>query len=241
MSKTTKFINTIETLESGSIMQDNSGFFFRPKGASGLHKPGRDGEHMPSLKDVKQSLKAASAAPGKPAPTKPAPQGLKPQPRAEAQAKTAQVKAEVQPQAKSSQEAPQAKEPPQVIRVTELAQEAEHLRNEVERLRLENEQLKAGSVAPGNASKVRHKVVEASGPMGLHFWLYAGYEHVRGFKWNGSGGFMFLTMEALENFLRANGIGGTIEVETVDVTNGNYDPNKGVIPNDDANGQRRLL
>jgi hypothetical protein len=87
----------------------------------------------------------------------------------------------------------------------------------------------AVEVPPAGASKVRYKLVEASGAVGTHYWLYAGYEHATGFKWNGSGGFMFLNMNAVNDFLRSNGIDGNIEVETVDVTNGSYDPNKGVV------------
>lgn len=273
----TKSISTVEKLMSGNIltgliMQDEAGYFYRPKGVNGLHKPGKDGQHFQTAKEAKASqAPGATSAPGKQAPTKPAPQGLKPQPRATAaQAKTSQEAPQGEKAPKATQ-SPQVKEPVAPGGLSAAQQEewfkelgdktqgkaakvgtpqaAYHLNAEAadkaaDKLLTDSQEVaenKAAIAAPGNASKVRYKLVEASGPIGLHFWLYAGYEHAKGFKWNGSGGFMFLTMEAVESFLRANGIGGTIEVETVDVTQGSYDPNKGVTPHDEPNGQRRLI
>ncbi|MNY37010.1 hypothetical protein D3C86_1715380 [compost metagenome] len=79
------------------------------------------------------------------------------------------------------------------------------------------------------------------GETGTQYWLYPGYTRAQGFKWESLGGFMFLTPEAVGEFLELNGIALTEEPETVDIRNGSYNPNKGVTPNDDPNGQRNLL
>lgn len=254
----TKSISTVEKIMSGSvltglIMQDESGFFYRPKGVNGLHKPGKDGDHYPTAKEAKAAQgPGASVPPGKPGQDKP--QGKQSAPGKPLGASQAPAKVDKAPtaahaahKAASGLVKPLAgkaddKEPNKPQAAHHLTAKAgQEEADKLLQLSQEVAEHKVASAAPGSASKVRYKVVEASGPVGLHFWLYAGYEHTKGFKWNGSGGFMFLNMEAVENFLRANGIGGTIEVETVDVTNGSYDPNKGVTPHDEPNGQRRLI
>ena len=57
----TKTITTVETIKLegrvvGKIMQDESGFFYRPGTAGGLHNPKKDGDHFPSVKAVMASV-----------------------------------------------------------------------------------------------------------------------------------------------------------------------------------------
>lgn len=299
----TKSISTVEKLMSGNIltgliMQDEAGYFYRPKGVNGLHKPGKDGQHFQTAKEAKASqAPGATSAPGKQAPTKPAPQGLKPQPRATAaQAKTSQEAPQGEKAPKATQ-SPQVKEPVAPGGLSAAQQEewfkelgdktqgkaakvgtpqaAYHLNaeaadkaadklltdsqevaeakapervavsQEVDRLTLEVERLKgllaAPGNAPGNASKVRYKLVEALGETGTQFWLYPGYIRSQGFKWDAFGGSMFLALGAVEVFLFDNGISLTEDMEKVDIRQGHYDPNKGVILHYKSGEQQTLL
>lgn len=214
MSKT-KSVTTVQTIKLdggavGLIMQDEAGYFYRPKGKSGLHNPKWDGEHFPTVAAVMQSVNGDSEALQATAePVK----GAKPN------------KGKPQP-AKTPQSAPKA--------VTEASRPVEP----VAPAKVPTPEKAAAVVpvvAPGAVSSVipagvRYKLVETTGTVGTHYWLYAGYMHAKGFKWNGSGGFMFFDMEAVTEFLNLNGIPEPSTMETVDVTNGSYDPNKGVIP-----------
>lgn len=227
----TKTVTTIQTIKldgkvTGLIMQDEAGYFYRPKGKSGLHSPKWDGQHFPTEAAVMKSINGDSQATQ--ATAEPA-KG----------AKASQAKEQAPKAPKAPTKAPTA--PKETAKAEEGTRWHEGLSQELEQLRTENAQLKAASSTYAGASKVRYKLVEASGTVGTHFWLYAGYEHAKGFKWNSSGGFMFLNMEAVESFLFLNGIALTSEVEKADVSHGHYDPNKGVVLHYKSGQQQALL
>lgn len=256
-------------MEVGSIMQDKDGYFYRAKGLSGAHDWRKDNDHRPTIDDVKQDLPPGGTIPQVKAPqekkgqaSKPAPQGQKPQPKAEAPQKAPQAKetpqatqspqvkpdhAQTKPQeaAKAGQERHKGNKPdPRLIHATASGVKPVSPGEEVKTLVRESlerieEQRKAQG--PGHASKVRYKLVEAQGRYGVQYWLYPGYNRPQGFKWESLSGFMFLSLADVETFLALNGIAITEEVEKADVSQGSYNPNKGVIPNDDPNGQRNLL
>lgn len=245
-------------MEVGSIMQDKDGYFYRAKGGiNGPHDWRKDNDHRPTIEDVKQDLPPGATIPQVKAPQerKGASQGQKPQtnPTTAAPGKAAQVKqAQADMQAiKAAQEAPQkaaqAKEPAKPTQSPQAKpQEAPAApAPQVHAVAFEGltEAIRAASqsVAGGAPSLVRYKLVQALGDTGPQFWLYPGYNRPQGFKWESLGGVMFLSLDAVGEFLELNGIAVTEEVETVDIRKGSYNPNKGVTPNDDANGQRNLL
>ncbi|MDX9668725.1 hypothetical protein [Pseudomonas sp. P8_250] len=243
-----KSVTTVEKVqlegrEVGSVMSDEKGFFYRPKGKSGLHNPKWDGEHFPTAKEVMKSVNGDPQATQATAePVKGAKAGKatsKPDKAPKEPSKAAQVKKAEADTAKAKAE--DAKEPanvpaPPVAKPEQPKPEP---------------QLKPapGSKPPvpsewntGKAvSKVRYKLVEATGPTGVQFLLYAGYEHPNGFKWNTLGGFMFLNEAAVDSFLEANGIYTNYATEKVDITGGYYDANKGVVLNYNSGQQQRLL
>lgn len=254
----TKSISTVEKIMSGSaltglIMQDESGFFYRPKGVNGLHKPGKDGEHYPTAKEAKatQAPGATSApvkAPGKPSQDKATPAKATAPRMIKEPAKTAPgapqaayhlndeaTQAAADKLLTDSQQVAEAKAPERVA----VSQEVDRLTLEVERLK--GLLAATGKQAPGNASKVRYKLVEALGETGTQYWLYPGYIRSQGFKWDAFGGSMFLALGAVEVFLFDNGISLTEDMEKVDIRQGHYDPNKGVILHYKSGEQQTLL
>lgn len=254
-------------MEVGSILQDKDGYFYRAKGGlTGAHDWRKDNDHRPTIDDVKQDLPPGATIPQVKAPQERkgpglAPQGQKPQAQDKGgDAKTSQAKPQETPQKPAqAKETPQATQSPQGKPATaqvspkaspEAAQAGQDKLDPAlihatisgaKPVALDELKRSSNSVAAGMPSQVRYKLVEAQGQTGTQFWLYPGYNRPQGFKWESLGGFMFLDLGAVETFLTLNGITITEEVEKADVRQGSYNPNKGVTPNDDPNGQRNLI
>jgi hypothetical protein len=236
-----KSVTTVEKVklegrEVGSVMSDEKGFFYRPKGKSGLHNPKWDGEHFPTAKDVIKSVNGdPQATQATTEPVKSAKAGKdasKPDKAPKTPSKAAQVKTAATDTAKAKAE--DAKEPANVPAQPVAKPEASKPEPELK-------PAPGGKAPANNVPKVRYKLVEASGGAGVQFWLYAGYEHSTGFKWNSSGGIMFLNIEDVYTFMDLNAITLNYVPEQVDITGGYYDANKGVVLNYNSGQQQRLL
>lgn len=210
----------------GKILQDEQGYFYRPGTAGGLHKPGKDGDHMPSIKAVMASLNGDDSGQGEPVTT------------AKSQAKP--VTASKPAKAAKVVKAPSGKKPGSSTPVGKDPVAINKLQEQVIQSLQKIEERRELATAEVPVTKVRYKLVEQLSIVGTHYWLYVGYEWPQGFKWQSMAVGMFRSVEDVEQFITLNGITLDPTREQVDVRNGSYSPNKGLIRHD-SKGQQILL